>query len=119
MGNLSRDLYELARNIGPQLISLFTLLTCIVIVLARWKRHPKVSLIAAIGLVLMILHALFFAVADVWLIPLLIDEAPVDIDRFYMLFGLFTSVTLAIAYVVLLLAIFIDREPMAPASIES
>lgn len=114
MGSLSRDLLELARNIGPQLISLFTLLICLVIVLVRWKKHPKVSLIAALGLILIILHPLLFAAADVWLARFLTESGYTDTDTFYAAFGLGSSVALALAFGVLLIAIFVDRKPVAP-----
>lgn len=112
MESFSNDLFELFRNIGVQLVSLLTLLICLGIVLFRWKRHPRVSLIAAVGLFLLILHALIFSVADVWL-PRWFNDA-VSLDNFYAAFGLISSVTLAIAFAVLLLAVFIDRRPAAP-----
>mgnify|MGYP003693749315 CR=1 FL=1 len=58
MNSLSQDLLAIARNIGPQLPSLLTLLICLVIVLLRRRRHPKATLIAALGLILLILHSL-------------------------------------------------------------
>jgi ABC-type Fe3+ transport system permease subunit len=114
MNSLSQDLFALARNIGTQLPSLLTLLICLVIVLVRRKRHPKVTLIAALALVLLILHSLVFAVADVWLFRLFLDAGSENIDRFYAIFGLVASVCLAIAFAVLLIAIFIDRNRVAP-----
>jgi disulfide bond formation protein DsbB len=114
MESVSHDLFELFRNFGVQLISLLTLLICLGIVLYRWKRHPRVSLIAAIGLVLLILHSLIFSVADVWLPRWFINPGYLSVDSFYTILGLATSVTLAIAFAVLLLAVFIDRQPAPP-----
>jgi drug/metabolite transporter (DMT)-like permease len=82
-----------------------------VVVLVRWRRHPKVSLVATLGLVLIVLHALFFAAADVWVPRLFLDKGSLGPDRFYAIFGLIASLTLAIAFAVLLIAIFMDREP--------
>ena len=104
------DLYDLARNVGPQLPSLLTLLICMVVVLTRWRRHPKVSLVATLGLFLIVLHTLFFAAADVWLPRLFLDKGSLEPDRFYAIFGLTASLTLAIAFAVLLTAIFMDRK---------
>ena len=109
MESLSRDWYDLASNIGPQLPSLLTSLICLVVVLIRWKRHPKVSLIAALGLVLLILHTLAFSVADVWLPRFF--PASAEQDTYFLIFGLVGSVSLAIAFSVLLVAIFMDRKP--------
>ncbi len=111
MESLSNDLFELARNIGTQLVSLLTLLTCLVMVLVRWKRHPRVSLIATVGLILLLLHSLIFSVADVLLPRWFISPGYVSVENFYAIFGLITSFTLAIAFAVLLIAIFIDRKP--------
>jgi hypothetical protein len=114
MNSLSQDLLAIARNIGPQLPSLLTLLICLVIVLLRRRRHAKATLIAALGLILLILHSLVFAVADVWLLRSFVEAESADLDHFYAIFGLVASVCLAIAFGVLLVAIFIDREPVAP-----
>lgn len=114
MESLSNDLFELVRNIGPQLISLLTLLICLVIALVRWKRHPRVSLLAALGLILLILHSLIFAVADVWLPRWFITPGYVSVTTFYAIFGIVISFTLAVAFAVLLIAVFIDREPAPP-----
>ena len=107
-------MYELFRNIAPQLISLLTAVICLVVVLTRWKRHPRISLMAALGLILLILHSLVFSVADVWLPQLLIRPGYVSVEIFYSVFGLATSFALAIAFTVLLIAVFIDRKPAAP-----
>jgi len=104
------DLYDLARNVGPQLPSLLTLLICMVVVLTRWRRHPKVSLVATLGLFLIVLHTLLFAAADVWLPRLFLDKGSLEPDRFYAILGLTASLTLAIAFAVLLIAIFMDRK---------
>jgi ABC-type Fe3+ transport system permease subunit len=115
MNTLNSDLYELARNIGPELISLLTLLICLVIVLARWKRHPRVSFIAALGLFLIILHSLVFSVAYVWL-PRQFEGGSTDMNSFYGIMALTSSVTFAIAFAVLLIAVFIDRKPITPVA---
>src|SRR6185295_11096395 len=112
MESLSNDWYDLASNIGPQLPSLLTSVICLVFVLLRWKRHPKVSLVAALGLVLLILHTLAFAVADVWLPRYF--PASAEQDTYFLIFGLAGSVSLAIAFSVLLVAIFMDRKTPEP-----
>ena len=40
-------------EMAQQLPSMITLLVCIVLVIARWKRHPTVSLLAGIALLLL------------------------------------------------------------------
>lgn len=114
MESLSRDLYDLFRSLGTQLISLLTLVVCLVVVLFRWQRHPRVSLVAAVGLILLILHSVVFTVADVWLPHWFIRPGYVSVEVFYAIFGLTTSAALAIAFGVLLLAVFIDRKPPTP-----
>ena len=115
MNSLSHDLLAVARNIGTQLPSLLTLLVCLVIVLVRRTRGAKVTITAALGLVLLILHSLVFAVADVWLSRRFVDAESAYIDHFYAIFGLVSSVCLALAFAVLLVAVFIYRNHAAPS----
>lgn len=116
MQNLGTDFYDLARSLGTQLVSFVTILICIVIALVRWKRHPKVSLLAALALILLILEALFFDFADFVLSRWLVFSVGVPVDTYYLVAGLTASVTMAIAFALLLIAIFIDRKPRAATS---
>jgi hypothetical protein len=56
MDGTSQDLILFLRNVLTQLPSLLTLLICLIIALVRWKRHPKVSLVAALGFISIILY---------------------------------------------------------------
>lgn len=111
MDSLNHDLLEVLRNVLTQLPSLLTLLICLVIAIARWKRHPRVSLVAGLGLLFLILHGLFFSAAYIW-VPRLFLASPgfQSNRRFYYLFGLLTNFLFAVAFGTLLIAIFIDRK---------
>jgi heme A synthase len=116
MKSLGQDLLTIARNIGVELSSLLTLVVCLVVVWVRRPQPQKVTLIATLGLVLLILQSLVFAVADVWLLRWFAEADSTDLDHFYAIFGLAASVCLAIAFGVLLVAIFTDRNLAAPSA---
>jgi len=100
-------LWELAQ----QLPSLITILVCMVLVIARWKRHPTVSLLAVIGLFLLWLHVPFFTLIYVQGPSLFLGNNynPEDIRKLFLVLGLVFNTTRAIAFAPLLAAIFIGR----------
>lgn len=110
MESLNQDLIQLLRNVLTQLPSLLTLLICLIIALARWKRHPKVSLVAAIGSLLLILQGLFFSAAYIWIPRMFGFGGFQDNQGFFSLLALLTNFLFAIAFAVFLTAIFIDRK---------
>lgn len=107
---MKSDLFQLAREVALQFPSLLALLVCLVIALARWKRHPRTSLIASLAFVLLMLHGLFFSAIYIW-IPHWLGEGTAESHRtFYNMFGLFANALFAIAVAILLVAVFIDRK---------
>jgi len=114
METLNSDLYELARSFGPQLPSLLTLLICLVVAFARWKRHPRVSLVLAIAIFLFILHMMLFVFADIWLSRWLIVPGHITSDNFYSIERWLASITVAIIYAIFLTAVFMQRKNVGP-----
>ncbi len=110
----SQKLLDLLKALAEQLPSLLTLLACMVFAASRWKRHPKVSLMALISLALLFLHGIAFAIIYNWVPDLFIrrgvytDIQPV-IDRVYLVLGLFYNTALAVAFALLLVSIFMQR----------
>jgi hypothetical protein len=100
-------LWELAQ----QLPSLITILVCMVLVIARWKRHPTVSLLAVIGLFLLWLHVPVFTLIYVQAPSLFLGNnyTSEDIRKLFLVLGLIFNSTRAIAFAPLLAAIFIGR----------
>lgn len=98
-------------ELAQQLPSLITLLVCMVVVITRWKRHPKVSLLALIGLSLLFLHGPIFILIYSGTSSLLIKSTYTseDIRNVFLGLGLIYHFTRAIAFVPLLAAIFIRR----------
>lgn len=108
MESLNQDLFLTLRNVLTQLPSLLTLLICLVIALARWKRHPKVSLVASLAFVSLMLHGLIFSATYIWLprwFPLLAQSE----RAFFSVLTLINNSLFAVLLAVLLLAVFIDR----------
>jgi hypothetical protein len=110
MNSLNQDLLMVLRNLLTQLPSLLTLLVCLLIAVIRWKRHPKVSLVAALGLILLILHGLFFSAAYIWIPRVFASGSFQDNPRFFGLLSLITNFLFAVALATFLTAVFIDRK---------
>lgn len=100
-------LWELAK----QLPSLITILVCMVVVIARWKRHPTVSLLAVIGLLLLWLHVPVFTLLYAQGTSFFLGNnyTSEDIRSLYSVLGLIFYSTRAIAFAPFLVAIFIGR----------
>jgi len=111
MESISQDLLQVLRNVLTQLPSLLTLLICLVIAIARWKRHPKVSLVASLAFVFLILHGLIFSAAYIWIPRWFLDSGSFESHpTFYSALALITNFLFAIALATMLLAVFIDRK---------
>lgn len=111
MDTLNSDLFQVLRNVLTQLPSLFTLLICLVFAITRWRRHPRVSLIAALGSTFLILHELFFSAAYIWLPRLFLASASLaDNGGFFKVLRLTSSFLFAAALGTLLIAVFINRK---------
>src|SRR5437660_12383523 len=92
----SNKLLDLFKALAEQLPSLLTLLACMIFAIARWKRHPKVSLVVLISLGLLFFHTLVFAVVFNWVPDWFIRSASAaDVQsvsrNVYLVLGLFTS----------------------------
>jgi predicted neutral ceramidase superfamily lipid hydrolase len=117
MESLSNDLFQMLRNVLTQLPSLLTLLICLVIAVARWKRHPKVSLIASLTFVFLILHGLVFSAVYIWIPRWFLGSGSYEPNRtFFTALALITNFLFAVALATLLLAIFIDRRRATASS---
>lgn len=111
MEDVSQDIFQVVRNVFTQLPSLLTLLVCIVIALVRWKRHPGVSLISSLGFVFLILHALVFSAAYIWIPRLLYGSEGEASRTFFSRLALVTNGLFAVSLAILLVAVFVDRAP--------
>ncbi len=108
----SDKLFDLIRTILQQLPSLLTILVCILFAVIRWKRHPRVSLVLVIGLVLLILHSLFFAVVYNWVPDLLRDSDWLSLRTMLTAMGFIYNAALFVPLALLLIAIFMRRTPL-------
>src|ERR1700741_2074847 len=87
-------------GLAEQLPSLITTLVCLVLVIARWKRHPAVSLLAVIGLFLLFLHGPVFALIYAQAPSLFLNNnyTPEDVRNLFLVLGLIFNTTRAIAF---------------------
>ena len=98
-----------------QLPSLLAMIGCLIFAFTRWKRYPKVSLMIVAGLGYLLLHVLaFLVIFDV--VPRLFLK-PQNTENFEsvsrtvsLVLGFLYNTGLAIAFALLLAAVFIKRE---------
>ncbi len=111
------QIYQFLSDIAMQLPSLLTMLGGIIVAIIRWKRHPRISLMVVISLVLMILHLLLFAVVFATLRSMISYENFRMMQTYQTLASTAYNIILAIITAILLAAIFIQRNksPEGPA----
>jgi hypothetical protein len=107
-------MFDLLKELLEQLPSLLAILVCMIVGIVRWKRHPRVSLTVLIGLLLLFLHTFAFTAVYYW-IPdrYILSASPADheaaVRNIYLVLGLAASSTSAIAFAVLVAAVFMRR----------
>jgi hypothetical protein len=114
MDSLSAKLYELARGLGPQLLSFITILVCIVVALVRRKRHPKASLFVVLALILLFLQPFVYEIVSVFFSENIIASNAATNDNFYLSLSLVSSLIFVVGLAILLIAVFVDRKPASP-----
>ena len=112
---MSDTLSQILKDLLEQLPSMLAAAVCLVIAFIRWKRHPKVSLVVAISLILVLLHVPLFAIVYGYLPRWLVQTMkPVDFIDFtrklFLILGLISNSVVAIALAVLLAGIFMKRK---------
>ena len=88
----------------------------IVLAVTRWQRHPKVSLLALIALVLALLETIVNGFLSVW-IPVMLTEQGVSTAQMGTVFGIWrfiSSIVGAVIWGLVLAAIFRWRDDLIP-----
>lgn len=113
----SDQLWQFFRTLLQQLPSTLALFGCLILCIVRAKRHPRVSVIAALSLLFLLLHGLVFAGVYTW-VPTWFraDRSPEEMQTFMMVLRLIYNTTLALGFGLLLAAIFTRRSP-TPVSV--
>jgi len=112
--NGAPKLYDLLKDLLVQLPSLLVLLGCMIVAVSRWRRHPKVSLMVLVSLGLLSIHTLVSDVVYNWVPDWLIQAADASdtqraAENVYLVLGLASNGIVAVAFVWLLTAIFLQR----------
>jgi uncharacterized membrane protein len=100
---------QLFWNLAGQLPSLIAIIGCMVFVVTRWKRYPKVSLMTLMGLLLIFVADFLFGVIFIWAPDLLTNRDRASVTGVFTALGLISNTVFAIAFIFLLAAIFIQR----------
>jgi hypothetical protein len=100
----------------PQLPLLLVWLVGIVLAVTRWQRHPKVSLLALIALVLALLETILNGFLSMW-IPVMFTEqgmTPAQIGTAFAVWRFIASIMGAVVWGLVLVAIFRWRDDLIP-----
>jgi hypothetical protein len=115
--NSYQKFYDLFWTVLEQLPSLVTILACLIFTLVRWKRYPRVAPLVLVSLVLLFLHGPIFAAVYNWVPDLLIDRSRSTnygiSSNVMIVLGLIYQTALAIPFTLLLISIFMQRNPAA------
>jgi hypothetical protein len=119
----SQKLSEMFWTLFEQLPSLLTIAGCTIVAAVRWKRHPKVSLLVLVALLLIIIHAFVFAAVYAWVPDLILKGNYQNLEasrNVYLALGVLYHASLAVPFAILLVGIFGNRnedvnEPRRPA----
>ena len=110
----ANKLLMLLQDLAEQLPSILTVLACMIVAMLRWKRHPRVSLVVLAGLGLVLVETFGSSIAYTWGPDWFIASAD-DVARetagrnVYLVLGLIFNGFLAVAFVMLLAAVFMRR----------
>jgi hypothetical protein len=107
---------------AEQLPSLLALLGGLVFALTQWKKYPKVAMMVALGLGLLIIHIIIFMFVYDLAPPLFLRdtisqsyEKTARIRRIlYLVLGLIYNATAIVGYGILVAAIFMQRKRAPP-----
>lgn len=121
MEKLSQYFWTLAEQ-SPSLIAMAA---CLVFALTRWKRYPKVALMVALSMALLLVHVLVFLFIYDWIPPLFLrrdssrsfDEIERTRKIVFLVLGLISNTTFAIGLAVLVAGIFMQRRPAPPSDV--
>ena len=113
-------------TLAEQAPSLIVLLVGIVFALTRWKRFPKVSLMVAIGLGLLLLQVILFLFVYDLVPPLFLNDAlNRGIEQYnstrrivFLILGLIYNIVAALGFAILLAAVFMKRKREPEVSAE-
>ena len=101
-------LSEILVDLAVQLPFAIAIIACMIVMIRRRKRHPKVAVWALIGLALILLQAITFTFIYA-LVPDLFIHSSTNIADVFHFLGVIFNVTRLIAFAPLLAAIFMQR----------
>jgi len=117
MAGLSDKLFHLLHDLITQLPALVMIGACIVFCFLRGKRHPQVSRMVVIGLVLLFFHIIGFTVVYTFVPDLFAGLGEYQTRAIVQLIiSLIYNLMLAAIFGVLLIAAFMQRSPTAPST---
>src|SRR5205809_759496 len=108
MPDLDRELYELFKFLAAQIPEMATMFLGILIALVKWRQYPRPALFAFLGFGILLFVSIVSMVLVIW-VPRYFN---LNAEIFVVIIWGCRSVLLALAYVLLLCAIFSGRKPV-------
>jgi len=112
--NASEIVMDELKDVAVQIPSIIAILVGSVFAVVRWNRHPRVSLVVLIGLLLLLIHEFAFAVIFAS-VPRVIATSTNEMTRatvshnVYIALAVIYNCLEAVPFVLLLVAIFMSR----------
>lgn len=116
----SEILMAVLKDLAIQIPSIIAIILCSIFAVVRWQRHPRVSLIVLIGLLLLLIHEFAFAIVYAS-VPDLIIKSANDLNRatitrnVYIALAVIYNCLEVVPFVLFLIAIFMGRRKTGPA----
>jgi len=102
------------KDLGVQIPSFLVIIVCSILAIARWQRHPRVSLLVLIGLLLLLIHEFVFSFIYA-AVPDLIISSATDLNRDLVTRNVFIGLAVSyncletVPFILLLIAAFMSR----------
>src|SRR5438067_1344579 len=111
-------LSQFLTDLSQQLSTMLAVLGCAIFAVVRWARHPKVSAVVLLALVVLLLQIFVFAAVFAWVPDWFIKSAtPENTEavtrNVYLVLGIMSNVVIAVVFALLLAAVFMNRRPVA------
>jgi hypothetical protein len=106
------------RDLAIQIPSILAIVICSILAIVRWKRHPRISLLVLIGLLLLFIHEFAFALIYAT-VPDLIIKSATEMNRETLTRNVYIGLAViyncleVLPFVLLLIAIFMGRRKTA------
>ena len=110
MAELDPEYFELFKILAEQIPEMAVSFLGMLIAVAKWRQYPRPALLAFLGFGLLLVGSIGSVVVEIWVLRYFNFNEEI----FFLIAWTGRSVLFAVAYVLLICAIFAARKPRAP-----